>query len=433
MNGQVLIVDDDADARALGRRILEREGYDVAEACDGLDALAQIARSIPDVIVMDAVMPNLDGLECTRRLKDDPTTWDVPVIMVSARTNAEDIDAGLDAGVDEYLTKPFTRTEFALRVRSMARSRQSRAELAQSNSELQEIQQRLVDASRQAGMAETVTEVLHNVGNVLNSINVSTALVGDKIRGSRVSGLARATKLMSEHADDLGTFLTQDERGRQLPGYLTKLAEYLANEQSGVLSELRYLSENIEHIKNIIAVQQSVTGVSGLTEPVRVGDLLEDLLRMDASSLDRRGIKVAREYEEISEVATDKHRLVQILVNLLKNAKEALAEGQAMDKRLTVRLRALEQDRVQIEVADTGAGISPENLTQIFTHGFTTKEEGHGYGLHSCAVTAKDLGGSLTAHSEGLGQGATFTLTLPQQHTEPSHVCDSARCTVDRA
>ena len=297
--------------------------------------------------------------------------------------------------------------------------------IKETQAELRSMQQQLIKTSRQAGMAEVATDVLHNVGNVLNSVNVSAGLVNEKIRGSRVPGLAKATALMSEHADDLGTFITQDERGKQLPGYLTKLAEHLAEEHADVLGELRHLTENIEHIKNIVSMQQSLSGVSGVTETVRISDLLDDLLKMDASSLAHRGIKVICEYNEFPVLTIDKHKLTQILVNLLKNAKEALIEDQGPDPRLSVRLRALDQDRVQIEVADNAIGIPPENLLKIFAYGFTTKEYGHGFGLHSSALAAAEMGGSLTAYSDGSGRGATFTLDLPRQVTEKRDVCSA--------
>ncbi|MFH1749260.1 MAG: PAS domain S-box protein [Planctomycetota bacterium] len=320
-------------------------------------------------------------------------------------------------------------------------------ERKRAEGELEELHQRLVAASRRAGMSEVATDVLHNVGNVLNSINVSASLVGEKIRGSRVPGLAKATALMTEHADDLGTFITQDERGKQLPGYLAKLAERLADEQTDLMGELWHLAENIEHIKNIVGVQQSLSGASGVTEPVRINTLLDDLLKMDAASLDRHGIDVAREYDELPVVTIDKHKLTQILVNLLKNAKEALAEDRGPDQRLTVRIKRVPwavclpvgavptdptaladkppvaPDHVRIEVADNAVGIPPENLTKIFAHGFTTKKDGHGFGLHGSALAARELGGSLTAHSDGPGQGATFILELPLEVKEKSDVC----------
>lgn len=129
----VLIVDDDPQARALSRRMLEREGYSVCEASNGVEALESIPACLPDVIVLDSRMPILDGLECARRLKTQTGTQDIPIIMLSAAGEAKDIEAGLEAGVDEYITKPFRAREFALRVRSMARLQRSKAELIWSN------------------------------------------------------------------------------------------------------------------------------------------------------------------------------------------------------------------------------------------------------------------------------------------------------------
>ena len=116
----------------------------------------------------------------------------------------------------------------------------------------------------------------------------------------------------------------------------------------------------------------------------------------------------------------EKHKILQILVNLLRNAKHACQESDRADKRLTVRV--INGDgRVRISVIDNGIGIPPENLIRIFSHGFTTKKDGHGFGLHSGALAAKEMDGSLTVHSDGPGQGSTFTLELPCPTPENSH------------
>ncbi|GMV97616.1 MAG: response regulator [Phycisphaerae bacterium] len=125
----VLVADDDAGIRAMCRRFLEAGGFGVIEAGDGLEALAKAAELRPDVIVLDAVMPRLDGLECARRLKAHPLTREVPVIMASASDAEADVLAGLEAGVDEYITKPPRRREFLLRVSSMARLFRGKVEL----------------------------------------------------------------------------------------------------------------------------------------------------------------------------------------------------------------------------------------------------------------------------------------------------------------
>ncbi len=133
---------------------------------------------------------------------------------------------------------------------------------------------------------------------------------------------------------------------------------------------------------------------------------------MNIDVLGQHGVEIIREFADVPPFNTDKHRVLQILVNLLRNAKHACQDSERTDKRLTVRITN-EGDRIRVSVNDNGIGIPPENLTRIFNHGFTTKKDGHGFGLHSGALAATELGGSLTAHSDGAGCGATFTLELP--------------------
>jgi signal transduction histidine kinase len=123
-------------------------------------------------------------------------------------------------------------------------------------------------------------------------------------------------------------------------------------------------------------------------------------------------VEVVREFENVPPMNVDKHKLLQILVNLVRNAKYACQESERVDKQMTVRV-ANGDGRIKISVIDNGVGIPPENLTRIFNHGFTTRKDGHGFGLHSGALAAKEIGGSLNVHSDGPGQGAAFTLELP--------------------
>ena len=287
------------------------------------------------------------------------------------------------------------------------------AERKRMELEVERSHQELLIASRQAGMAEVATSVLHNVGNVLNSVNVSASLVADKIRKSKISNISRAAEMIQEHAHDLPEFLTQDPKGRQLPQYLGRLAKHLDEEQMGILAELDSLRKNVEHIKGIVGMQQNYAKVFGSAEAVKPTELVEDALRMNSGALVRHDVHVIREYEpNLPEVTVDKHKLLQILVNLICNAKKACDESIHPEKLLTVRVVKTEA-RLKISVIDNGVGIPPENLTKIFNHGFTTRKDGHGFGLHSGALAAKEMGGALVAQSEGHGKGASFTVELP--------------------
>jgi PAS domain S-box-containing protein len=282
----------------------------------------------------------------------------------------------------------------------------------EAQEKLEAAHKQLLDTSRQAGMAEVATGVLHNVGNVLNSVNVSATLLTEQSRKSKVYNLAKVVALMEEHAADLGVFITNDPKGKQLPGYLAQLASHLAAEQASFLKETEQLRTNIEHIKDIVAMQQSYAKVSGVTETLKISDLIEDALRMNAAALTRHEVEVVREFAEIPPVTIDKHKVLQVLVNLIRNAKYACDDSGRPDKRLIVRV-ANGGGQLKIAIIDNGVGIPAENLIRIFNHGFTTRKDGHGFGLHSGALAAKEMGGALIVHSEGLGCGASFTLELP--------------------
>lgn len=279
--------------------------------------------------------------------------------------------------------------------------------------ELRDTQSELLDTARQAGMAEIATNVLHNVGNVLNSVNISADLVTRKLRASKAQGLGKAMQLINEHQGDLGTFLTEDAKGKLLPGYLNQLVEAIALEQQGMTDELAQLTKSVDHIKDIVATQQSYAGANSLMEPLHISELLEDALRMNSGALTRHHVQVVKEYSDVPQVMGDKHRLLLILINLISNAKYAMSDLSNRPRQMTLGVKIVDDTTLQVSVKDDGEGIAEENMTRIFAHGFTTRKEGHGFGLHSCALAAIEMNGHLTAHSDGPGKGALFTLQIP--------------------
>ncbi len=284
--------------------------------------------------------------------------------------------------------------------------------------QLETAQKDLVDASRKAGMADVATGVLHNVGNVLNTVNVAADQLAEGLRKSRVEGLAKLAELLGEQAGDLpGFFATA--RGRQVPGYVAQLAEHFKTERDRLLGELAELRRSIDHIKDVVAMQQSFAGSPGVVEALDPVALIEDSLRLNVAALMRHDVRVVRDFSPTPRVQADRTRVLQILVNLVRNAKHALDDGDPAEKRMTLRVEPAGPERVLLVVADNGVGIPNENLERIFAHGFTTRKTGHGFGLHSAAIAAKELGGSLHVRSEGPGKGAEFILELPVAPPEP--------------
>jgi len=285
------------------------------------------------------------------------------------------------------------------------------AERKRAEEEIEALHNQLVEASRHAGMAEVATGVLHNVGNVLNSVNVSSTLLAERLRKSRAPNVERAAELLRDRNGGLARWLTEDEKGRMLPSYLAELGRHLSTEHAEMTTELELLVKNVEHIKEIVAMQQNYAKVSGFTETLPLEKLVDDALQMNTAAFERHRVKVIRNYENVPNVRVDKHKVLQILVNLLRNAKYAMEA--CRERRIELHIHRASAAAVRITVQDTGCGILRENLTRIFSHGFTTKKDGHGFGLHSGAIAAKEMGGILTAESEGPGRGATFILDLP--------------------
>ena len=289
-------------------------------------------------------------------------------------------------------------------------------ERKKNEAELEKLHKQLMETSRQAGMAEVATGVLHNVGNVLTSVNVSAMLITDRLSKSKVAHLTQVSTVLRENGADLGTFLTSDPKGKKLPAFIHTLADRLAVEHADLLEEAEGLTKNIAHIKDIVSVQQDYAKVSGIIESLPPADLVEDALQMNAAAFDRHKIEVVREFSEVPPVRVDKHKVLQILINIVRNAKYAVSEKADAEKRILVRVGINGNNRVKISVTDNGIGIAPENLTRIFAHGFTTKKDGHGFGLHTSALAASEMGGALTAYSAGPGLGAVFTLELPVEN-----------------
>lgn len=317
--------------------------------------------------------------------------------------NAELIGVMLLDASNEFLN------HFAVLARQFStalRAARLHRDLARANSEL-------VETSRLAGLAEMATGVLHNIGNALNGVNTNCSLMAERLHKSRIPSVARVAELLRKHEADLPGFLLQDPKGAQVVPYISQLGDQLNSEQKNIEADLSELRAMVDHINEIVAAQQSYAQISGVIEDVQPAELLEFALRLGEASLTRHHVQVERFYETVPDVRIQRQKAVQILVNLIRNAKESMDLGRKDHKILQLTVRLGKQNRVEVEVRDNGTGINPENLARIFNFGFTTKPGGHGFGLHNSALAAKEMGGRLTAWSEGHDTGARFILELP--------------------
>jgi signal transduction histidine kinase len=286
-------------------------------------------------------------------------------------------------------------------------------QLSKTLAELREIQKTLVEVAHRAGMAEIATGVLHNVGNVLNSVKVSSQFLKEKVEDSKVKGLEKAVNLFKEHEHNLGSYITSDERGKMLPKYLIKLVETLKEEQDIYLEELINLNTGISHVEEIVAVQQDYAGVSGVTEMILLTNMIDDVVKMYRDSFSTNKIEIYRNYSKVSPVLIEKSKLMQVFVNILKNAEESLIMKSEGDKVITINISE-DKESQKVEIIDNGYGINEEDLESIFLYGFSTKEHSKGFGLHTSALTVAEFNGKIFANSDGKDKGAKFTIIIPK-------------------
>jgi signal transduction histidine kinase len=414
---------------------------DVPAALAALPALAaNRGYLVPDRAPDEPIAPVVAWLDdVARSIDEDVADWlrrdvvlsigaetDAPRALLAFRsaslTNAASVAGDDDLPFLEVVCRHVSRTiematlhatlEQRVEDRTVA-LRHSNDQLAESLERLTSAQRQLVEVSRKAGMSEIATSVLHNVGNVLNSVNVSASLVEERVSQHKARNVVKVAELVHKHRDDLPRFFADDPRAANLPGYLDALVRAIDHDQQHVLGELASLRRNVDHIKAIIMLQQDFAKTpNGVTEQLSLSELVEDALCFDRPAYERHDIAVDRQFDTLVPVVADRHKILQIVANLLSNARHALTGRPSGQRRVTIRVRRDGGDHI-IDVEDTGCGIPPENLGRVFNLGFTTRPDGHGFGLHSSACAATELGGSLTCHSEGADRGTRFRLRLP--------------------
>ncbi len=412
---KVLLIDDNEDDAMIAQAMLTRvhgivfESEWVSTFRQGLEKLKDDSH---DICLLDYSLGRETGLDVLGEALRFGCR--VPIVMLTGTTDREIDLQAIKLGAADYVIKGETNPDLLERVIRHARERRK------SLMEREALTQQLMESSRRLGMAEVASDVLHNVGNVLNSLNVSAGLIAQHVRDMPIQDVNRASSLLEAHQDDLGNFLTHDSKGQRIPGFLMQLGIHLRDQHAQTCEDLDTLIGQIEHVKDIIAAQNDVARATSIQEPVILKDLVETALATHSSEFDKDQIALTRDYADLPQVITDKQQVSQIVANLIANATEAIRQQGQGPHRLTIRIQldAEQDNHISIRVIDTGIGIPPDNLHRIFAQSLSKEGSGQGAGLHNNANAAKNLGGSLTAASDGAGLGATFTLELPVTFVE---------------
>ncbi|MDI6401690.1 two-component regulator propeller domain-containing protein [Balneolaceae bacterium ANBcel3] len=358
--------------------------------------------------------------------------------------NSDGIWGTQEASLLLVITPPFWRTTwfylfsgvsiaafllgvYKQRVRSISKQnlileqevRKRTEELEHSNSilretlnELQNTRDQLVEKAHKAGMADLATNVLHDVGNILNSVNVSTSIICQTINNSHLKNLRKANELLKNNLDSLENFILKNPKGKTLMEYYVKLDQPLTREYEQLKTQNERLSDKIDLIIDVIAAQQNFSVAGKIKESYALHNVIDDTLKITANSVIPNSIKVKKIFKETEPVLIEKTKIIHVIVNLLKNAAESIDLQQPAHREITLRTWQDERS-VYLSVSDTGTGFNKETGKKLFKHGFTNKPHGHGFGLHGCANYMKEMNGSIRAESEGPGKGATFSLSLP--------------------
>jgi signal transduction histidine kinase len=391
------------------------------------DMQRALQKNIYDLIICGYTVPKISPNLAIKLWKD--TGLDIPFIFVSNKNSEECAVDAMRLGAHDFVLKNNLKRLAPAMQRELDEAQlrkncdQVKVDLMQSEHEVKHLNQIILDTAREIGIADVSTILLHNVGNVLNSANVSINILKENFNQVHYSEFFAVCDLLKKHSSNLAHYLQSDEKGKLIPDYLGTVAKVLQREHAVDLEELTNLYDRLQHIKDIIETQQENSSIKSAVSKVSLPEVFDFAIQIAICQSDWQDIKIVKDYQDkFKTIIIDRVKLIQILVNLLRNAKDVLiaAPSQGKQKIITLSFTGSEKNDnyFEISVRDNGAGISADDLAKLFSYGYTTKANGHGIGLHSSAIAAKEMGGQLLVTSDGVGKGSLFTLEIPIQHSK---------------
>jgi signal transduction histidine kinase len=381
---KILVVDDNPDILFTTSRIVKKAGYTALEATDGKACLSQIRQHLPDIVLLDVVLPDADGMDLTRQIKADPLLKDTFVVLLSGqKISSEDKIDGLDVGADGYITRPISNKELQAQITAFVRIKKTEQILREREEALEKYSERLEE------MVEARTQELRDAQEQL--VRRERLATMGQLAGSVAHELRNPLGVISNAVYFLEqTLLDADEQTQ----------EYLAM----IGSEL-HKSEKI--IEDLLSFSRGRLAQSAERVDIAVSELVNQVLVDQPAPTT---IDVSVEFDnDLPQVWVDPQQIQQVLTNLVSNAYQAMPDG----GKLTISAQA-DGDSVVISVSDNGVGIPVENLDKLFEPLFTTKPKGIGLGLVVSRNLVEANGGCLTVESTK-GRGSQFIITLPIQ------------------
>lgn len=346
---KILIVDDAVDTVELLKKRFHAEGYDTSEAYNGEEALNKVPEYDPDLIVLDVMMPKIDGYEVAKRLKANEKTKYIPVLMLTAKGEIEHKVKGLDIGADDYMAKPFDYKELSARVRSLL--------------SIKATHEKKVEEEKVGALEQMMEQVAHEIRNPLTS----------------VGGFARKV--------------------------FSRLPEGDPNKKY-----MQIIIENVAVLESMIKQLIELKSLSiSMKKPTNISDIIKDSLKVFEQDIIQKAVNVETDLKDnLPLITVDKKLLKRAFCNLIKNSIEAMETG---TKVLKIICR-LSGDNLELQFSDTGKGISKDKIRNIFDPLVTSKVYGPGLGLTFALKIIQDHKGTISVESEP-DKGTTFTIRFP--------------------
>lgn len=408
---RALVVEDSRFVRKMMKSFLSEQQIEVtlADSCERAFEMLMHGTDDYDMVITALEMPGMKGDQLCTHVRVDLGLKAMPVLVLTDSEDRQMLMGLFESGATDYLVKPFEKEELVARLKASLEMVKALKEEVE-NQVWQETSSggEFMDAKKAMDQAKLATTVLHNIGNVLNSVFASCYQLSSLIKDSKLRQLLLAHKLIEDNEDNLGAFMTEDPRGKLLPEYLRKSGKRVEEEHMNMAREVEEIATKINLMKDIIETQQ-LHAKTVAAELMHMDEMLEDALKVQQENLNKNHVTLNCNISSTRPVRVKRAALTHVLINLIKNAVEAMAD--AKEPVLEINLTE-ENDEAVLTVKDSGCGISAANLEEIFTHGFTTKEDGHGFGLAFCAKAIHEMNGKLEVSSEGEGKGALFTMTF---------------------
>ncbi len=265
------------------------------------------------------------------------------------------------------------------------------------------------DQAHKEGMANIATEILHNIGNILNSVNTSVQFMREVITTPVFDDLTMANHLLNMNITDIDNFISNDIKGKKLMEFYVNLGKSFDILQNHLSNHIHRLDYKVNSINDIIVAQQNFAVEKAIVEELDIISVLDDSLKLHLSSLDKYKIEIIKNYLYRPKILAQRSKLMHIFFSLISNAKESFLD--ILRESRYIRITVYNDSTGKyICIEDNGCGIRSDLLEKIFTYGYTTKKEALGFGLHRCTSYMKDMAGEIWAESDGPDKGATFVL-----------------------